>query len=123
MAANRAQVHPRLGITLQANRSTSHLKCEPRRREAMKFAPARKFGDFSIENGHQRQYFMKFCKINIFMRGALASFSASPVGRMLHLIDPGHHRNQMNLEKIPVRDATVHSSRNSRLNDRKLSTS
>jgi len=122
MAANRAPIHPRLGITLQANRSTSHLKYKPRRREAMKFAPARKFGEFFIENGHQLQYFMKFCKIDIFMRGALASFSASPVGRMLRSIDPGHHRNQMKLQQIRVRNATVHVSRNSRLNDRKIST-
>ena len=122
MAAKRAPIHPRLGITLQANRSTSHLKFKPRRREAMKFAPARKFGDFFIENGHQLQYFMKFCKIDIFMRGGLHSFSASLHNRMLHLIDPGHHHNQMNPQKIRVRDATVHVSRNSRLNDRKLPT-
>ena len=97
MAANRAPVHPRPGITLQANRSTNHLKYEPRRREAMKFAPARKFGNFVIESGHQRQYFMKFCKIDIFMHDGLSSFSEFPVGRMLHLIDPGHHHNSIDL--------------------------
>ena len=96
MTANRAQVYPRLGITLQANRSTNHLKYKPQRREAMKFAPAKKICDFFSENGHQLQYFMKFWKIDIFMRGGLASFSDFPVGRVLHLNDPGHHHNQMN---------------------------
>ena len=109
-------------IPRRCSHSTKHLKYEPRRREAMKFAPASKFGDFFIENDQQLQYFMEFCKIDIFMRGGSASFSASPVGRMLHLIDPGHHHNQMNLEKIRIRDASVHVSRNSRLNDRKIST-
>ena len=56
------------------------------------------------------------------MRGGFVSFLASLHNRMLHLIDPKHHHNKIDLQKIRVRDATVHVSRNSRLNDRKIST-
>ena len=41
MAALRPQVPLRRGITLQARRSTSHMRNEAQRRKAMKFAPAR----------------------------------------------------------------------------------
>ena len=57
-----------------------------------------------------------------FQHGGFSSFSNFPVGRMLHLIDPGHHHNIIDLQKIRVRGATVHVSRNSMLNDRELST-
>ena len=90
-------------------------------RKAMKFAPARKFGDFFTENGHQRQYFMKFCKNDIFMRGALASFSASPVGRMLHFIDLWHHLNVFDLYQISATKKNLHISRKSKITDRKIS--
>jgi len=42
----------------------------------MKFAPARKFGDFFIENGHQLQYFMNFFKIDIFKKSLVTGFLA-----------------------------------------------
>ena len=43
----RQTIAPAGAISLRCNHSTRHLKYEPRRREAMKFAPARKFCDFS----------------------------------------------------------------------------
>ena len=43
----RQAIAPADAISLRCNHSTRHLNLEPRRRETMKFAPAKKFGRFS----------------------------------------------------------------------------
>ena len=54
------------------------------------------------------------------MHGLLDSFPASPVGRMLHLIDLWHHLNVFDLQKIPVAETNVQVSSKSTMNDRKI---
>ena len=43
-------IAPAGAISLRCNHSTGHLEYEPRRREAMKFAPAKKFHEFGLPN-------------------------------------------------------------------------
>ena len=50
---------PADAISLRCNHSTRHLKYEPRRREAMKFAPAKKIHDFLCPNPSPASIFSK----------------------------------------------------------------
>ena len=57
---------PADAIHLRCNHSTKHLKDEPRRREAMKFAPAKKIRDFWCPN--------PFTSFNIFENFKFSEF-------------------------------------------------
>ena len=53
------QLPPADVIYLRCNHSTRHLKCEPRRREAMKFALAKKIRDFCCPHPSPASIFSK----------------------------------------------------------------
>ena len=86
-SANQLQNHPRRGISLQAQRSTSHVIDQRGAVGQWNSRQRRNFIEFDRQTAHQLQLFMKFSKIQLSMHGASPAFPASPVGRMLHLMD------------------------------------
>ena len=59
-------IAPADAISLRCNHSTRHLKCEPRRRETMKFAPAKKIRDFGCPNPSPASIFSKISSFRNF---------------------------------------------------------
>ena len=59
-------IAPAGAISLRCNHSTKHLKYEPRRREAMKFAPAKKIRDLGRPNPSPASIFSKFSSFRNF---------------------------------------------------------
>ena len=57
---------PANAISLRCNHSTRHLKYEPRRREAMKFAPAKKIRDLWCPNPSPTSIFSKISSFRNF---------------------------------------------------------
>ena len=59
-------IAPADAIPLRCNHSTKHLQYEPRRREAIKFAPAKKIRDFRCPNPSPTSIFSKFSNFRNF---------------------------------------------------------
>ena len=92
----------------------------PRRHEEMKFAPAKQFHSILWPNRPLASIFHGIFKIRLSMHGALLSFPASPVGRMLHFSDLWHHLDVFENRKIPVLQTTLHISSKSTKCNRKV---
>ena len=108
MAGNRSEKCPRCDITLK--HSALRVMCRNKRDAATQWNSRQrmKFIENHTFSCHQRQYLIKTLKSSIRMHWSLASFSASPVGRMLWFPDLWVYLNPIDLEKKPVVKTNVH---------------